>query len=242
LERNSPRLWVASFAGQPQGFQSLSVLLEGLLCSLVLCHGFGGIRRFKYLAGFAFGGRNYLPFKCVAHGQLLIPMSVTLRRYRFSATSFSSAPAASTTKPTAYQSQDQQKHDGSYEGVDDQSNDPGPEVNTKARQQPVTYERSDQTNEQITNQSKAATLHHSACQPTGDNSDHDNDEQTLIGEVHDGCLHGGYGSLTLVDDNGSSWAVVDPSLETLRSPSTPSAALVRVAAVCEALSGLLGVT
>ena len=41
--------------------------MEGLLCSLMLCHGFGGIRLFKYLASLALSRRNYLPFKCVAH-------------------------------------------------------------------------------------------------------------------------------------------------------------------------------
>ena len=95
-----------------------------------------------------------------------------------------SAPAASTAKSTAYQPQDQQNHDGSYEGVDDQSNNPGPEMNTKARQQPVTYERSDQTNEQITDEPEATALHHPASQITGNNTDHDDYEQSLIGEVH----------------------------------------------------------
>jgi hypothetical protein len=78
-------------------------------------------------------GRNYLPFKCVAHCQPLIPMSLTLRAC-FSADSVSSAPAASATKPATYQPQDQQKHNGSNEGVYDQSNHTYPEVDAKSRQ------------------------------------------------------------------------------------------------------------
>jgi hypothetical protein len=87
-----------------------------------------------------------------------------------------SAPAASTAPTTAYQSQDQQKHNGSNEGVYDQSNDTYPEVNTKSRQKPVTYERTDQTDEQITDQSETAALHDPACQPTRNNPDHDDYE------------------------------------------------------------------
>jgi hypothetical protein len=45
-----------------------------------------------------------------------------------------SKPAASASEPTAYQSQDQQKHDGSNEGIDDQGNHAYSEVDTKLRQ------------------------------------------------------------------------------------------------------------
>jgi hypothetical protein len=92
------------------------------------------------------------------------------------------APAAPTT---AYQSQDQEKHNGSDEGVDDQSNHTCPEVNAKLRQQPVAYERTDETDQQVTDQSKTTALHYPACQIAGNNSDDDNHEKTLIGQVHD---------------------------------------------------------
>ncbi len=91
-----------------------------------------------------------------------------------------SKPATSAAEPTAYQSQDQQKHHGSNEGVDDQSNDAYSEVNTKLGQKPVTDERTDETDEQIADQSEASTLHHSACQITRYNADNDDYEQTLI--------------------------------------------------------------
>jgi hypothetical protein len=103
-------------------------------------------------------------------------------------TSVTSAPAASTAEPTAHQSQNQQKHDGSNEGVDDESHDTYPEVDTKLRQKPVTYERADQTDEQVTDQSEATALHHPASQPTSNNSDHEDYEQPLIGQVHDGAF------------------------------------------------------
>src|SRR5664279_2977208 len=44
-----------------------------------------------------------------------------------------SAPAASAAPTTTYQSQDQQQHNGSNEGVYDQSNDTCPKVNTQSR-------------------------------------------------------------------------------------------------------------
>jgi hypothetical protein len=50
-----------------------------------------------------------------------------------------SAPAASAAPTTAYQPQDERKHNASDEGVDDQSNDTYPEVNTKSRQWPIAY-------------------------------------------------------------------------------------------------------
>jgi hypothetical protein len=95
------------------------------------------------------------------------------------------APAAPAA---ADQSQDQQKHNGSNEGIDDQSHDTRPKVNPKLRQQPITDEGTDQTDEQIADQSKTATLHHPACQITGNDSDENDDEQTLIGQMHDVAL------------------------------------------------------
>jgi len=58
-------------------------------------------------------------------------------------------------------------------------------VKPKSRQQPITDECADQTDEQVTDQSKTTTLHHPACQPTGYNADNDDNDETLIGQVHD---------------------------------------------------------
>src|ERR1700726_1595353 len=95
-----------------------------------------------------------------------------------------SAPAASAAPAAAHQSQDQQQDNGADEGVQDQRDNSGPEVNAKLRQQPVADKRADQADQQIADQSKTAPLHHPARQPARDNSDDDDDEETLIGEVH----------------------------------------------------------
>src|ERR1700735_2919225 len=86
-DRSSLCVWDAGFACQPQGFQPLPVLMEGLLCSLMLCHGFGGIRLFEYLASLALSRRNYLSFKCVTHPQLDPYVRTLPLRISFSATS-----------------------------------------------------------------------------------------------------------------------------------------------------------
>jgi hypothetical protein len=96
-----------------------------------------------------------------------------------------SAPAAPAAPAAAHQSQDQQKDHGSNEGIQNKGDNSRPEVNTKSRQQPIADECADQPDQQITDQSKAATLHYPACQPTGYNADNDDNEETLIGEVHD---------------------------------------------------------
>jgi len=90
-------------------------------------------------------------------------------------------PAASAAEPTTDQSQNQQKHNSSNESIDDQSNDAYAEVNTKLRQEPVTYECTDEADEQIADQSEAAALHHPARQIAGYDADNDDYEQTLIG-------------------------------------------------------------
>jgi hypothetical protein len=100
-----------------------------------------------------------------------------------------SAPAASVT--AANQPEQQQKDNGPDEGVYDQSNNPDSEVNTKPRQEPIANKGADQTDYQITDQSKTATLHHPACQPSGNNSDNNYNKKTLIGQVHDIVSPGG---------------------------------------------------
>lgn len=94
------------------------------------------------------------------------------------------APSASAAETTVDQSEDQQEHNGSDERIDDQGNDPDPEVDTEAGHQPVSDERTDQTDEQVADQSEAAALHNPASQITGNNPDDEDDEETLIGEVH----------------------------------------------------------
>jgi hypothetical protein len=58
-------------------------------------------------------------------------------------------------------------------------------VNPKLRQQPIADECANQTDQQITDQSKSTTLHHPARQPTGNNANNNDNQETLIGQVHD---------------------------------------------------------
>jgi hypothetical protein len=60
----------------------------------------------------------------------------------------SSAPAASVT--AANQTDQQQKDNGPYKGIYDQSNNADPEVNAKSRQEPIANKGADQTDYQIT--------------------------------------------------------------------------------------------
>ena len=52
------------------------------------------------------------------------------------------------------------------------------------RQQPIADKRADQANNQVTDQSEAAAFHYSPGQPSGDDPNQKNNEQTLIGQVH----------------------------------------------------------
>jgi hypothetical protein len=95
------------------------------------------------------------------------------------------APAAPVAPTAVNQPQDHQKDNSPNEGVQDQRNNSHPEVNPKSRQQPITDKCADQTNQQITDQSKSTTLHHPTCQPSGNNTNNNDNQETLIGQVHD---------------------------------------------------------
>src|SRR5215813_5603270 len=95
-----------------------------------------------------------------------------------------SSPATSTESSTANQAKQQQKNDGAYEGIQNERDDTGAEMNADARQQPVTDESADQTDDQIANQSEAAALHNPTGQPAGNDADDQNDQETLIGQIH----------------------------------------------------------
>src|SRR5262249_36037440 len=95
-----------------------------------------------------------------------------------------SSPATSTESSTANQAKQQQKNDGAYEGIQNERDDTGAEMNADARQQPVTDESADQTDEQIANQPDAAALHTPPAQPPGNDADDKNDQETLMGKIH----------------------------------------------------------
>lgn len=95
-----------------------------------------------------------------------------------------SSPAASTESSPANQAKQQQQHHGAYEGIQDERDDTGAKMNADARQQPVTDESADQTDDQIANQSEAAALHNPTGQPARNDTDDQNDQETLIGQIH----------------------------------------------------------
>jgi hypothetical protein len=57
-------------------------------------------------------------------------------------------------------------------------------METELGQQPVADKRPDQANDQVADQTETAAFHHSAGEPSGDNSDDQDDEETLIGKMH----------------------------------------------------------
>jgi len=93
-------------------------------------------------------------------------------------------PPAPATPTAANQSKQQKEHNGTYEGIDDQGNDPGAKMDAEPRQQPIADERAGQANYQVADQPEPAALHHSAGEPSRDNTDDQDDEKTLIGQIH----------------------------------------------------------
>jgi hypothetical protein len=99
-------------------------------------------------------------------------------------------------------------------------------MNTKSRQQPIANERADQTDQQITDQSETTTLHHPAGEPACNNSNYDDDQKTLIGQVHDIASQRNARWLMLIDANSSEFnsAVDDLSFDKI-ADGAQSAAL-----------------
>jgi hypothetical protein len=84
----------------------------------------------------------------------------------------------------ANQPEQQEKHHGAYESVQNQRDDAAAEVNTDARQQPIADKRADQAYNQIADQSEAAAFHHSAGEPARNNANNQDDQETFIGQMH----------------------------------------------------------
>src|SRR5215471_17750458 len=58
-------------------------------------------------------------------------------------------------------------------------------MDMKSRQKPISDKCANKANDQIADQSETAAPHHEAGQPSGNNPDKNNCQQTLIGQVHD---------------------------------------------------------
>jgi hypothetical protein len=85
------------------------------------------------------------------------------------------APPSSIPPAPANQAQDEEEDDRAYKGIYDQGNDARAEMDAKSRQQPIANESTEKANYQIADETKPATFHHSSGQPTGNNSDEDDD-------------------------------------------------------------------
>jgi hypothetical protein len=95
------------------------------------------------------------------------------------------APSARTQKP-----QSQEQNDRSDCGVDDEANDSSAEMKSKAMQEPVTDERPDNTDCRVADETQPMPLNNLARQPSGNDSDDQNDKQPLIRQMHALALAG----------------------------------------------------
>src|SRR6516164_2272130 len=79
------------------------------------------------------------------------------------------SPPTPTPPTAADEPKQQEKHDGPYEGVEDESNDAGAKMDAEPWQQPVAYKCADQADNQISDQTETAALHDSTGEPSCDN-------------------------------------------------------------------------
>ena len=121
---------------------------------------------------------------CVHPANTRPPLPAALNCAAPSQAALPASPPTPATPTAAHQPKDQKKHHRTYEGIDDKGNDPSAKMDAEARQQPITDKCTDQANNQVADQSKATTRHYSAGKPSRDNADDQDDEETLIGEMH----------------------------------------------------------
>jgi hypothetical protein len=91
------------------------------------------------------------------------------------------SPPTPAPQTAAYEPKQQEKHDGPYEGVEDESNDAAAKMDAEPWQQPVAYKCADQADNQVSDQAETAALHDSAGEPSCDKPHDENDQKTLIG-------------------------------------------------------------
>ena len=82
--------------------------------------------------------------------------------------------------PPAKSLMKKEQYDCSNCGVDDEGNGTDAKMDTQARQQPVTDECADNTDNQVANKPEAATSHDLARQPAGNDADHQYDDEAFI--------------------------------------------------------------
>jgi hypothetical protein len=80
--------------------------------------------------------------------------------------------------------QDEQQQNGADRGVDDRRDHPASEMDTELRQQPAPDEGADDPNDHIADESKAGPSYDLAGQPSGNETDQQDDEKAFARHVH----------------------------------------------------------
>ena len=89
------------------------------------------------------------------------------------------------TATTSNELDDNKQHNCADQSVDDRADNSPAEVDTELRQQPVADECADNSDYQVTNEPKADPVHNSPSQISGDETDHQYDQETFVRQVHD---------------------------------------------------------
>jgi hypothetical protein len=79
---------------------------------------------------------------------------------------------------------DQQQYQAADGGVDDRLNNAQAEMDADQRQQPTADKGADDSNEEIAEDAEPGAAHDLAGQPSGNEADHQYDQETLTRHVH----------------------------------------------------------
>src|SRR4029077_15502119 len=89
-------------------------------------------------------------------------------------------PAAVPSAASTDQPDDDQQQDGADGGVDDRADNPGTEMDTDLRQEPVADEGTDDNDYHVTNEAKTGALDDLAGQPPGNKANEQYDKKAFI--------------------------------------------------------------
>jgi hypothetical protein len=96
----------------------------------------------------------------------------------------STPPASLPTPAAANEAHDEQKQYGTYGGIDDSSDQSGPEMDAELGQQPASDQGTEQSHDKIADEPEAGSLHELTRQPAGNQANKQNDQQALARHVH----------------------------------------------------------
>ena len=82
------------------------------------------------------------------------------------------SPAAAETTAARKESDEKEQHDRADRGVDDEADGPDTEMDVQPWQQPIADERTDDSDDQVTDEAEAAASHDLTRQPAGNDADH----------------------------------------------------------------------